>query len=312
MSRRAEHIFPLIERTVPMLFVIGAVLSVLLLFFPEILWLRIGACALWLGAVAGGMFMLIFRRKSKKNTVSDRLEAERDRFLSDVAHELKTPLTVIRGCAEVLGDGAVSEELFPEYCRRILEETEAMSRLVSDLLDVSRLRAGRIRFEPRDVSLEYLAQSVCESLGIPAEKKGVKVVFEARASLPVLSLDYDRIRQLLVILTDNAVKHTPAEGTVTVSLDRVGGRVLLRVSDTGHGIAPEDLPYVFERFYKADASRGGLPAGSGIGLSIARQIARLHDGEISVESRENAGTCFTVDLPLREYKNSEDGEDLPS
>ena len=119
-------------------------------------------------------------------------------------------------------------------------------------------------------------------------------------------MDYDRIRQLLVIFTDNALKHTPSGGRVTLSLSRQGDRVILQVRDTGHGIAPEDLPYVFERFYKADPARGGLSSGSGIGLSVAQQIVRLHEGTLSVSSEVGKGTCFTVDLPLREYENPEE------
>ncbi len=307
MSRRSEHNSLLLERTVPMLFAIGAVLSILLLLFPGTLPLVIAACGVWSGTAILtliGLFRHVLCKKRKP--VEDRLAGERDRFLSDVAHELKTPLTVIRGCAEVLNDGAVPVEEYPEYCARILRETEAMSRLVNDLLDVSRLRGGRIRFEPRDVNLEYLVRSVCDSLNTVAQKKGVNVACDVRSELPVLLLDYDRIRQLTVIFLDNAVKHTDEGGTVTLFLDREGETVILGVRDTGHGISPEDLPYVFERFYKADPQRGGLGTGSGIGLSIAQQIVLLHGGTVDVTSEIGKGTCFTVRLPLLECKENLD------
>ena len=290
-----------------MLFAVGAVLSVLLLLFPGNFALSLGCCILWgVTALAAGIslvFYLFFAKKTKNISVS---ESEKDRFLSDVAHELKTPLAVIRGNAEILADGVVPVEEYPEYCGRILRETDAMSRLVGDLLDLSRLRTGKIRFEPRDVDLSYLVKSLCESLAPVGAKKGVFVAFEPRCELPVLLLDYDRVRQLALIFLDNGIKHTPEGGTVTLFLDREGDTVLLGVQDTGHGIAPEDLPHVFDRFYKADPQRGGLDVGSGIGLSLAVQIARLHGGTVDVTSEIGKGACFTARLPFRECKENVD------
>lgn len=301
MRRSNELVISLIQRTVPMLFAIGAVLSVLLQIDPSRLWVRVAACVAWGLTAAGAIALLAIRcfRKERKPE-SDRLEQERDRFLSDVAHELKTPLTVIRGSAEIMADGAVPVEEYPAYCARILRETEAMSRLVSDLLDVSRMRSGTVRFEPRDTDLTVLAQGVCEGMSTVAEQTGVCIRFVApEPPLPVLLLDYDRIRQLAVILLDNAVKHTPEGGIVQLRLERSGDDVLLCVTDTGSGIAPEDLPYVFERFYKADPERGGLPSGSGIGLSLALRIARMHGGDLTVSSVPGEGSRFTARLPMR-------------
>lgn len=306
MRRGCEHSIFLLRRTVPMLFAVGAVLSVLLLFFPESMGLGIGAIVVWSLAALGGILSFVGGFFVRRNPPADRSEEVRDRFLSDVAHELKTPLTVIRGCAEVMADGAIPPEEYGEYCARILRETDAMSRLVSDLLDVSRMRSGKIRFEPRDADLIYLVRSVCDALNTVAQKKGVNVVCDVHCQLPVLLLDYDRIRQLTVIFLDNAVKHTDAGGTVTLTLLREGETVVLRVRDTGHGIAAEDLPFVFERFYKADPERGGLSVGSGIGLSLAREIVLLHGGTVDVTSEIEKGTCFTVRLPFREYKENLD------
>lgn len=305
MRRTRKHILPLIERTVPMLITIGAVLSVLSLLFPDISGMMIAAVTVWgLVSVSSAVFFIFSLFQKKKELENGRMEQERDRFLSDVAHELKTPLTVIRGSAEAMSDGAIPAEQYPEYCARILRETDAMSRLVSDLLDVSRLRAGRIRFEPRDVDLSVLARSVCESMAQVAKKTDVSLICDIRAELPVLLLDYDRIRQLMVIFLDNAVKHTPSGGRVTLFADREGESVIIGVRDTGSGIAPEDLPYVFERFYKASPARGGLSAGTGIGLSVAQQIVRLHGGTVKVESEPGRGTCFTARIPLRECKEN--------
>lgn len=305
MRRRAEHIFSLIERTVPMLIAIGAVLSVLLILQPHQTGLLAGAFAVWGLAlamtVADVIFSLIFKKKKEKKES----DSQQDLFLSDVAHELKTPLTVIRGTAEALKDGAVSEEDREAFYSRILREADAMSRLVSDLLDVSRLRSGRISMELGDTNLDYLAHSVCDSLRGVGERVGVSVFCEVEEDLPIVWMDRDRIRQLMVIFLDNAVKHTPDGGRVILSVSREGNEVILSVSDTGSGIAEEDLPYVFERYYKADPQRGGLVTGSGIGLSIARQIVLLHGGTVEVTSKRGDGTCFTARLPLREFKENE-------
>ncbi len=309
MRRRSEHIFSMIKRTVPMLLAIGAVLSILLILYPQSKILFWGSLSVWsvglLAAVSDLALGPVFKKKRSGTETEEKLTLERDRFLSDVAHELKTPLTVVRGAAEAMSDGTVPSEEYPQYCRRILRETEAMSRLVSDLLDVSRLRSGRVRFDPSDVDLAYLASALCEGLQPVAEEKGVTLSLEQRDTFPVLFLDRDRIRQLMIIFLDNALKHTPAGGNVTLFLDRVGDQVLVGVQDTGDGIAAEDIPYVFERYYKADPQRGGLAAGSGIGLSIAREIVLLHGGTVDVVSQIGEGSCFTARLPLREFKENE-------
>ena len=299
MRRRTEYSFTLLEGTVPMLIAIGAVLSVITLFFPQVRWLNGVSAVLLIGALAGALALLRHRRRQPDQTA---LERERDTFLSDVAHELKTPLTVVRGTAEALSDGVVPADETDLYYARILRETDAMTRLVSDLLDVTRLRTGRIPFAPRDVDLTVLAQGVVDGIRALAERKGVALDLECEP-LPVVLLDHDRIRQLLVILLDNALKHTPEGGTVTLSLSREGKTILLRVRDTGCGIPAEDLPYLFERFYRADPDESGIP-GTGIGLSLARQIVLLHEGTVDVTSEIGKGTCFTVGIPLRECEET--------
>lgn len=299
MRRRTEYSLTLLEGTVPMLIAIGTVLSVITLFFPQVRWLNGVSAVLLIGALVGFLALLRRRRRQPDPTA---LERERDTFLSDVAHELKTPLTVVRGTAEALSDGVVPADEAERYYARILRETDAMSRLVSDLLDVTRLRTGRIPFAPRDVDLSVLAQGVVDGLRALAERKGVALTLECEP-LPVVLLDHDRIRQLLVILLDNALKHTPEGGTVTLSLSREGETVLLRVRDTGCGIPAEDLPYLFERFYRADPDDSEIP-GTGIGLSLARQIVLLHEGTVDVTSEIGKGTCFTVGIPLRECEET--------
>ncbi len=301
MRHRSEHIFLLIERTVPVLLAIGAVLSVLLLLNQGSKGLLWGAVSVWslalLCAVADIVFSLLFKKKSKTGPEDLRAESDLDGVLSEVAHELKTPLTVIRGSVEVLLDGAVPAERYPEYYARILRETDAMTKLVSDLLDATRSEE-KFRFDPQKTDLSALLKAVCDDMRDVASSRGVVLQWDPRATLPTLSLDPDRMGQLAVILLDNALKHTPEGGTVTLFLDRKGKTALFGVKDNGAGIAPEDLPHVFDRYYKAPVHRGGLAGGTGIGLFVAQKIARLHGGSVDVESKPGKGACFTVRIPL--------------
>ncbi len=301
MRRKSEKLFLLIERTVPVLLAIGAVLSVLSLLFPEQMGLLIGCAVVWgfalIATVTDFICSLILQKKSKKSREYD----DRDQLLSEVAHELKTPLTVIRGSAEILADGAVSPEQYPEYFARILRETDAMTKLVTDLLDVTR-KEETVRFDPKPTDLALLMQSVCNDLKDVASDCEVNLIFEAKTPVPYLWLDPDRIGQLAIILLDNAIKHTPSGGEVALSLDQGSRWVTLQVRDTGCGIAPEDLPHIFDRYYKAPVERGGLASGTGIGLSVAKKIVALHRGTIDVVSEIGKGTQFTVRFPLSKCK----------
>lgn len=301
MRRKSEKLFLLIERTVPVLLAIGAVLSVLPLLFRVELWLLIVGAVVWCLAlalaVADFIFTLIRQKKSTKTIERD----DRDQLLSEVAHELKTPLTVIRGSAEILLDGAVPPEQYPEYFARILRETDAMTKLVSDLLDVTR-KEESLRFDPKPTDLALLMQSVCDDLKDVASDCEVNLTFEAKKSVPYLWLDPDRIGQVAIILLDNAIKHTSSGGEVSLSLNQDSRSVVLQVQDTGCGIAPEDLPHIFDRYYKAPVERGGLASGTGIGLSVAKKIVTLHKGTIDVVSEIGKGTRFTVRFPLSKCK----------
>lgn len=288
-----------------MLFVIGAVLSVLSCFFQKNTGLVIAAATVGGFALVGGCIMVVFTLIFKENRASkdekrDASEAM-DRILSEVAHELKTPLTVIRGSTEVLADGAVPQEEYGEYYARILRQTDAMTKLVSDLLDATRSEDG-FRMAPVPTDLSALMQSVFSDFRPTAAAADVSLLFEARNDLPLLSLDPDRMRQLAGIFLDNALKHTPAGGTITLFLDADAQNVVLGVSDNGSGIPAQDIIHIFDRYYKAPVERGGLASGNGIGLSVAERITKLHDGTIEVKSEIGKGACFTVKIPFSKRK----------
>lgn len=218
------------------------------------------------------------------------LEAQR-RFVADASHELRTPLTTIRGNAGLLRQYAdITPEDRSEALAQISQESERMSRLVQDLLTLARADAGQ-HLSHLPVDMTKLTRQVAgqaRPLGGPG-----RVQVEAE---PVTVLgDQDALHQLLLILLDNALKYTPPDGSVTVRLQRRGAEAVLTVSDTGVGISEEDLPHIFERFYRADRARQA--GGTGLGLAIARWIAHEHSGLISARSRLGHGSVFEVRLP---------------
>jgi two-component system OmpR family sensor kinase len=216
------------------------------------------------------------------------------RLVADVSHDLRTPLTTIQGNLDLLRRGAADDpETRASTLRAIADETARMRRLVNDLLFLAQADAGlKLYYQPVEVDtllLEMYRQAQVMSQGVT-----VRLGAEDQA---LVSGDADRLRQLLLNLVDNALKHAPAgSGEVTLTLRRGGGWVRVGVEDNGAGIAPEDLPHIFERFYRADPSRS-RPSGSGLGLAIAKWVAEAHGGRIEVESEVGRGSTFTVWLP---------------
>lgn len=223
--------------------------------------------------------------------------ARQRRFAADASHELKTPLTSITGYARILKDwGFEDPGTARKGATRILTESERMRGLVEDLLFLARGddEDASLDLEPND--LGAVAADAVEAARAAA---GGKVVIEHLPPKEPVEAVFDeaRIRQATAILLDNAVKYTPQGGVVVASVGREGDWVRLEVSDTGVGIPPEDLPRVFERFYRADPARA--PGGAGLGLSIARQIARAHGGEIEARSKPGKGSAFVLRIPKR-------------
>lgn len=231
----------------------------------------------------------------KDVTDLERLEKTRRDYVANVSHELRTPLTAVRGLLEPLSDGMITdEETRQRYYRIMLREVIRLSRLITDMLELSRLQSGTEHMEVHAVNLEELLQDTRQNYLNEAMQRGIRLKLDA-ANIPFAMTDEDRVEQLLVILLDNAMRYTPEGGSITISaVETVGERILVSVTDTGCGIATEDLPHIFERFYKTDKSR--KEGGTGLGLSIAKQIIDKLGETIFVESKEGEGTSFHFTL----------------
>ena len=221
------------------------------------------------------------------------LEKTRREYVANVSHEMRSPLTAVRGLIEPLRDGMVTkEETRQRYYDIILREVLRLSRLISDLMELSRLQSGNLALEPDMFRISEMITDVVEKYASICQEKSIALIcgsdFEA---CPPLYANPDRIEQILGILIDNSIKYTPENGTITLSGDWSGEKAVISVSDTGTGIAKEHLPHLFERFYKVDKAHSGL--GSGLGLSIAKEMMLLMGEDIHVRSEEGKGTTFS-------------------
>jgi len=224
-------------------------------------------------------------------------DVQRRNMVADIAHELRTPLTVVQGSLEAMLDGVY--DLNPENIASIHQQTALVSRLVADLRDLALAEAGQLRLDWQTVDLEALVAQATDGLRGQALEKGVTLKVEAPPGLPRIRGDGQRLQQVLFNLLSNALRHTPRGGTITTAVDAKEDRVVVRVQDTGSGIPAEDLPHVFERFYRVDRSRARTTGGSGLGLTIARRIVQAHGGQIWAQSWLGAGSTFAFSLPLR-------------
>lgn len=227
---------------------------------------------------------------------SQRMEQLRRDYVANISHELRTPLTGIRGMVEPLIDGYMdTEEERQDSYRVILKETIRLEKLVGEMLDMSRLQDGRVTVELEPMELPGILEAAARSMRGIAEESGVQLKVETDGTKLACMGNEDRIMQVLVILIDNALSFTPAGGCVTVFARDEGDRIDVGVRDTGCGIEPKDLPYIWERFYKADKSRMRT-TGTGLGLSIAKLVTQLMGGEIGAESEPGKGSVFTFTL----------------
>jgi signal transduction histidine kinase len=226
----------------------------------------------------------------------ERVDQQRRNLTADVAHELRTPLHVIQGYLEGILDGVYPPD--EDTVNMMLDETHLLARLVDDLRTLSLAEAGELPLQLQEVFLAEIIADVSTSFSGQAEAAGVILTTNIEEDL-TLTADPDRLDQILGNLVVNALRHTPEGGEITITAYGNGDRVYITVEDTGEGIPPQDLPFIFDRFWRADKSRQHIDgSGHGLGLAIAQQLVRAHRGEISVVSEVGVGTKFSLEFPL--------------
>lgn len=231
-------------------------------------------------------------------TEQHKLEIMRKEFVANVSHELRTPLTTIRSYVETLLDGELEDrELSRGFLQVVNSEAERMTRLVKDLLMLSRLDYRKTQWNKSQFSLENVVEEVVRKLDIPVKQKGHTVTVRKLAPLPQFEGDKDKIEQVILNIVSNAIKYTPDRGKIEIALDYNDGRARIVVNDNGIGIPENDMPRIFERFYRVDKARARELGGTGLGLSIAKEIVEAHSGEISIDSTHGEGTTVTIQLP---------------
>jgi signal transduction histidine kinase len=229
------------------------------------------------------------------------------RFVADASHELRTPLTVIQGELENLASDSQLPAELRDRVGSTLEEVERLGKIVQKLFALSRLDAGEAQQEWIRVDLAAQVAATSDQMLLLAEDKGIRVTCEMDQPVFVMG-DRARLKQVVVNLIDNAVKYTPAKGSVHLKVHASSHEGIFEVADTGAGIPASALPLVFERFYRVDRERSSEDGGAGLGLSIVRSICAAHGGTVRVESAVGSGSRFIVALPLAAPKESASGE----
>lgn len=226
------------------------------------------------------------------------LEQSRRDLVAAVSHDLRTPLTSIRAMVEALADGVVTDPATVQrYYRTIDSQIESLSGLINDLFELSQLETRQIELQLEPVNLNDLLSDVLESMQAQARSKEVTLRGIFGEDMPIIKAEFAKVQRVLHNLVQNAIRHTPASGSVSLETRVVPGGVQVDVTDTGEGVAAEDLPHIFEQFFRGEKSRSRETGGAGLGLAIARGIIEAHHGRIWVESQVGHGTRFSFVLP---------------
>lgn len=222
-------------------------------------------------------------------------EELRSRLVADVAHELRTPIAILRGHLETILEGAMAFDR--DHLVPLLDETKRMSRLIQDMQDLNLAEAGKLNLEREWVPFALTLEEIVSILEMEADAKSIALQLDGDGDGEIYC-DVPRIKQVLINLIGNAIRYTPEGGRVSIHFSYKDGQIVIAVADNGPGIAPENLPYLFKRFYRVEGSRNRMSGGTGLGLAIAKQFVELHGGTLHVVSELGAGTTFTVTLPV--------------
>jgi len=247
----------------------------------------------FLGPPREGLVLILLQDRTKHR----QLEEMRQTFVSNVSHELRTPLTTMKVLTETLQQCVVSD---PQNAERFLSlmdvEIDKLTQMVLELLELSRIESGRVEMRKTAINVMDLLIRPVDRMRLQAERSKLELRIEDPGGLPMVPVDSERMEQVLLNLIHNAIKHTPPGGKIVLSAEVIGGEIIIKVKDSGEGIAEKDIPRIFERFYKTDQARAS--GGTGLGLAIAKHIVEAHRGRIWVESTEGQGATFFIALPL--------------
>jgi two-component system phosphate regulon sensor histidine kinase PhoR len=253
------------------------------------------ATATPLGAALPGNTLLLFQNLTRLRW----LETVRQDFISNISHELRTPLASLKALTETLQESALDDPPAAQrFLLRMETEVDALGQMVEELLELTRIESGRVPLKMSSTPPERLIRKAVERLNVQAERAGLRVEIDCPADLPQVLADAIRLEQVIVNLLHNAIKFTPQGGSIRLSARAEGETVIFSVQDNGVGIAADDLPRIFERFYKADRARSS--GGTGLGLAIARHLVEAHGGVIWAESIEGRGSTFYFSIPTVE------------
>jgi two-component system phosphate regulon sensor histidine kinase PhoR len=246
--------------------------------------------------IASGMLITLHDMTSIR-----RLENMRSEFVANVSHELRTPLAAIRGFSETLKLGALQDpETASSFLQIILDESDRLNRLVNDLLDLSKIESNRLPLKYEQITLAPLVAEIIQLL--EQQMKAKQLAYEISGQLQVtVEADRDRLRQIIINLLHNSIQYTPPNGKVLIAWETTQDKLQISVSDSGIGIPHEDLPHVFERFFRVDRARSRHSGGTGLGLSITKHLVEMHKGQITVSSELDRGSTFLITLPLKAY-----------
>ncbi len=225
------------------------------------------------------------------------LQTMRREFVGNISHELRTPLASIKAVVETLQDGAIEDKVVAaDFLEKVNLEVDSLTQMINELIELSRIETGKTSFKFQPVNLNLFVQETVNRFLPQAERKQITLLTELQPDLPAVKMDIERIQQALNNILYNAIKFTPHNGRIVIKTGMKDNTAIIEVNDNGIGISTEDLPHIFERFFKADKSRSSQ--GSGLGLAIAKHIVQAHNGQIWVQSQEGKGSTFGFSLPI--------------